>query len=365
MPTLKSNNISKRKAGFPRSSIKIGSANIGDNAPTYVIAEAGVNHDGQISIAKELIHAAHEAKADAVKFQVFSADRLVTRNASTATYQQKANQASNQFEMLRRLELTHEEFAELYAYCGYRGIEFLATPFSLDDLKFLVAMGVRAIKLASSDIVNQQLLEAAAIPDLPIIASTGAAELSEISEAMDIFEKNGADQLALMHCVSAYPTPDEQANLRAITTLAKTFNCISGFSDHTQSLSIGGYARAAGASIIEKHLTLDQRRSGPDHAFSLTADQMAEYILNIRQADTLMGSGKIVAEQCENDVRTHSRGSIVTLRDIRGGETISRDMLTVKRPGTGIAPRWFDDVLGLVATRDIPADTPMDWDLLS
>ncbi|NLX12814.1 MAG: N-acetylneuraminate synthase [Phycisphaerales bacterium] len=345
--------------------LHIGPALIGGQSPAYVIAEAGVNHNGDERIAREMIQAAADAKADAVKFQVFSADRLVTRQAPAARYQQDATQASGQYDLLARLELTHDEFAALAEYAGRCGVEFLATPFSIDDLAFLVRIGVRAIKLASPDIVNVPLLEAAAGTGLPVIASTGAADLAEVASAVERFQQAGGGPLALMHCVSAYPATEEQANLAAIGLLGRRFSCVSGFSDHTESLTIGGFARAAGACIIEKHFTLDRRQAGPDHAFSLEPAQLAEYIGHIRYAERLLGNGALAVAECEREVRDLARGSVVAARDIRPGEVLTRAMLTVKRPGGGIAPARLDDLIGRKVSVPIAVDTPLAWEFLS
>lgn len=347
------------------ATFQIGPATIGRGQPAYLIAEAGVNHDGSFSLAKELIHAAADAEADAVKFQVFAADRLVTRTAATAAYQAAAGAGDSQHAMLRRLELTHDEFAQLFAYAGRCGIEFIATPFSVFDLKFLVDLGVRAIKLASPEIVNAPLLDAAAVADLPLILSTGAAELSEIGCAVDRLRDRGLTSLALLHCVSSYPAKESEANLAAIGTLARHFNCVVGYSDHTESTAIGGYAVSAGASVIEKHFTLDRRRNGPDHRFSMEPEDLALYIRNVRRTELLLGTGHIAVTPAQRDVRQLSRASLVAAREIAAGEVITADMLIAKRPGGGITPMDIDLVVGRCARQPVPADSPLAWDALS
>lgn len=349
------------QAEFPER-LQIGPAVIGPGEPVFVIAEIGVNHDGDVGLAKELIHAAVDAEADAVKFQVFSPDRLVRRDAPTATYQRKANQSASQHEMLARLALSHDAFADLAAYAGQCGVEFLATPFSVPDLQFLLSIGVRAIKLASTDIVNAPLLDAAAKSRRPVILSRGAADRDEIAAALDRLRGADVAGLALLHCLSSYPTPEYEANLAVIQTLAQTFRCVVGFSDHTESLTIGGYAAAAGARIIEKHITLSRSRSGPDHAFSLEPAQLAEYIRHIHQTEALLGNGRIVVSPSEREVRRLSRGSVVAARDIRPGDILTAEMLTVKRPGDGISPMVINSLLGKRANCHIPTDTPLTWD---
>ncbi|MGQ9651964.1 MAG: N-acetylneuraminate synthase family protein [Phycisphaerae bacterium] len=346
-------------------SFRIGPATVGDGSPVYVIAEAGVNHDGHIDAARELIHAAANAEADAVKFQLFSADRLVTESAATAEYQKKASQGHKQRDMLARLELSRDQFAELSAYARYCDIEFLATPFGIDDLKFLVSIGVQAIKLASTDVVNDPLLDQAAASGLPVIASTGAATEAEIARAVERFKQPGAGPLALLHCVSCYPTPEAEANLRAIGALARRFDCVTGFSDHTESVSMGGYAAAAGARIIEKHLTLVRSRPGPDHAFSLEPPAMAEYIRQIRYVEKLLGDGSIGSQECEDEVRRLARGNIVSTRDIRAGEVLDAGMLTIKRAGGGLWASELQTIIGRQAKVDIAADTAIQRDWVS
>lgn len=347
------------RTGF--DSFNIGPASVGIGYPVYVIAEAGVNHDGDISVARELIHAAVDAEADAVKFQVFSAERLAAESAPAAAYQQKTAGATSQREMLARLELSHDDFAELFAYAGQMGIEFIATPFSAVDLEFLLSLGVRAIKIASPDLVNPFLMDLAAASGLPVIASTGAADLAEVDWAVERFTNMDGGPLALLHCISSYPAHEFEANLGAIGALARTFDCIAGFSDHTESLEIGAYATTAGACIIEKHLTLDRRRKGPDHAFSLEPEQMGQYIRNIRRAELLLGRGQIGMTGSQREVRDVARSSLVVARNIREGQIITREMLTARRPGTGIPAMRIDEVVGRRAVRDLAQDTFLDW----
>lgn len=341
--------------------MRIGRRLVGPPGFVYVIAEAGVNHDGDPGVARGLILAAAEAGADAIKFQVFSADRLVTRDAPAADYQQKAGQGTSQHAMLRRLELSHASFAELADLAREKDIEFLATPFSIEDLRFLVSIRVAAIKLASTDIVNVPLLEAAAATGLPVIASTGAAELDEVGGAVRCFDRPGAGPLALLHCVSSYPTPENQVNLTAIATLGGLFGRVAGFSDHSESIMMGAYATAAGARIIEKHFTLDRRRPGPDHAFSLEPKALAEYVHHIRHASTLLGDGHVGPTDAQREVRRLSRPSLVAGRAIEIGEVIDRSMLAVKRPGTGISPVELDKLIGRRVVRRIAADAMLSW----
>ncbi len=348
----------------PVAGFTIGPARIGPGEPVYVIAEIGVNHNGSVRTAEELIRAAAEAGADAVKFQVFAPQRLVRRDAPAADYQKRAGQGDRQFEMLARLALRYDDLGRLAETADRFDVEFLATPFSVPDLQTLLALGVPAIKLASPDLVNWPLLEAAAASRLPVLASTGAAEMSEVEESVEHFRRLGGGPLALLHCVSRYPTPEHEANLAAIGTLARAFCCVTGFSDHTESTAIGGYAAAAGAAIIEKHLTLSRAQDGPDHAFSLEPTAMAEYIRGIRQAEAMLGHGRITVSPGQEEVRALARGSVVAACHIPAGRRLSAEMLAVKRPGDGISPRQMSALIGRTAARDIPADTPITWEAL-
>ncbi|HOW72948.1 MAG TPA: N-acetylneuraminate synthase family protein [Phycisphaerae bacterium] len=343
---------------------RIGDTLVGAPRSAFVIAEAGVNHDGDIQAARELVAAAAEAGADAVKFQVFAAHRLVTRTSPAADYQRRAGEGCAQYEMLERLELRHDEFEGLAELARRSGIQFLATPFSVPDLGLLVSLGVPALKLASTDIVNGPLLDAAAASGLPILASTGAADLHEVSAAVERLRRGEAGPLALLHCISSYPADPGEANLAAIGTLAREFNCVSGFSDHTESLTIGGLAVAAGAKVIEKHMTLDRRRSGPDHSFSLEPKAMAEYIRSVRDAARVLGDGQLEPTATQREVRRVSRASVVAARDIAVGEILARTMLTTKRPGDGISPMSIDSLVGRRVLRPIPADHFITWDIL-
>jgi len=347
---------------FP--TIRIGRREIGGPGQAYVIAEAGVNHDGCMDRARRLVEAAAEVGADAVKFQCFSADRLVTRGAPAADYQQRAGRSLRQRELLARLELSRDELAELAREAWRYGIDFLATPFSVPDLEFLVSLRVPAIKIASTDIVNGPLLDAAAGAGVPVIASTGASTVEEVRRAVARMRSGGLRSLALLHCISSYPAPDGSVNLAAISTLARLFGCVTGFSDHTQSVEMGRYAVLAGSCIIEKHLTLDRESPGPDHAFSLEPPAMKAYVRAVRQACRLLGDGQLRVTEEQEEVRRIARASLVAGRDIPAGQVVTRQVLTVKRPGDGISPMEIEHVVGRKTRRAIPADTQITWDAL-
>lgn len=329
-----------------------------------IIAEAGVNHDGDLNKACDLIDAARAACADFVKFQCFSADALAAPDAPTCTYQARQN-ASSQHDMLKRLELGRDDFAALKAHADRAGIGFLATPFGLCELTTLVELGVPAIKIASPDIVNTPLLDSAAQTRLPLIVSTGAADLAEVDAAVSRIRRQDARYpIALLHCVSSYPTPLSDARLGCIRTLRDRFQVPVGFSDHTVEAETGALAVAAGAVILEKHLTLDRSGGGPDHFFSLTPSDFATYVEGARAALASLGNGVIGPAPIEREVRQLARGSIVAARALSAGSVLSPDMLIVQRPGTGLSPTAWDDVLGRTLERDLQQYEPLSHDAL-
>lgn len=347
------------------SNVAIGQRVIGPGHPVYIIAEAGVNHNGNPAEAVRLIDAAKDAGADAVKFQIFCADDLVAADAPTCSYQQDAAGDVSQRELLRRLELSTEQFAELRAYADRIGIDFLATPFGITELHALVELSVPAIKIASPDIVNVPLLSAAASTGLPLIVSTGASDLVEVDAAVDqIRGERAGNRLILLHCVSTYPTLPIEARLACIGTLSRRYGLPVGFSDHTADAAISSLAVAGGALVLEKHLTLDRSAIGPDHFFSLTPPEFARYIAAARQAQACLGDGQIACSEPEREVRRLARGSIVSTMAIRPGTRLTADMLTVRRPGGGIEPREWASVLRCLAKTDIPSDTPLAWHML-
>jgi len=345
----------------------IGSRRVGGFAPPYIIAEAGVNHDGDLHRAKRLIDAAAGAGADAVKFQCFSADRLAAADAPSCRYQVEHNGAgASQREMLRRLELSAAAFAELKRHADAASIDFIATPFDVDAVRTLAGMGVPAIKIASPDLVNVPLLRAAAETGLPLIVSTGASTADEIAASVALLRRHGAgDRLILLHCVSAYPTPVDAAHLHTIRDLSMRHRVPVGFSDHTMSATFSGLAVAAGAAVLEKHVTLDRGASGPDHFFSLEPDDLARYVGTARAAHRVMGRPRDDVVADEHEVRECARGRIIAARRIAAGGVLEGTDLAVQRPGLGISPFRWDEVLGRRTTTDIAPDTPLAWSMLA
>lgn len=349
--------------------IQIGKLQIGANR-TFIIAEAGVNHDGRVETALRLVDAAVEAGADAVKFQVFRAQELASQAADCAQYQKRSaiegtQNEGAQMDMLRSLELSFEEFARIKGHCDLRGIIFLATPFGTSDVDRVAKLKVSAIKIASTDLNNEFLVNRALAAQVPLILSTGAATIAEIESAIVRLKAQGAiTRTIFLHCVSAYPARNEIMNLRAITALKELTQTPVGLSDHSESLDMGAWAVASGACVLEKHFTLDRKASGPDHFFSLDPTQLAEYIAKVRILEAAMGTGQIGYCEEEAEVRRLSRKSIVAARDVLRGEVLTDQHLTLKRPGTGISPEHLSAIAGRRAKADIPADSVLSWDLI-
>ena len=348
-----------------------------------VIAEIGVNHDGDAKRAAALVDAAADAGADAVKFQTFRAESLASNTAPRAAYQKKNVGAGSQVDMLRALELPRPAFVALARQCAARKFEFMSTAFDEDSLAFLVReTGIRRIKIGSGDVTHAPLLLAAAGHRLPLLVSTGMCTLEDIEEALGViaFGIGGAGQpgreafrrayqagrealrgrVTLLHCVTEYPAPAESINLRAMDTLAKTFALPVGYSDHTLGIGVAIAAAARGATVIEKHLTLDRKAPGPDHAASLEPGDFATMVRGIRDAERGLGEDAKRPSAVEMDNRAAARRSLVAARAIRRGEAFSAENLVVKRPGTGAAPIGYWERLGRPAERDYRAEETID-----
>jgi len=326
---------------------------------TLIIAEAGVNHNGDMSLARQLIDVAAQAGADMVKFQTFSASRLVTPLAAKAQYQSRSTDAAeSQQEMLSRLELSYEMHVELIAYCAQRGIRFYSTGFDSQSVDMLVALGIDSFKIPSGEISNLPYLRHVGKYRRPVILSTGMSNLKEVASAVEVLTQAGTtrEDITVLHCSTEYPTPMEDVNLRAMLTMGQSLGLKFGYSDHTAGIEVATAAVALGAVLIEKHFTLSRELPGPDHKASLEPDELKAMVTAIRNIERAMGDG--IKRPCPSEMENMAvaRKSIVAARPIQTGECFSEENLTVKRPGTGISPMLWDSVIGQRSTRNYAAD---------
>jgi N,N'-diacetyllegionaminate synthase len=329
----------------------------------FIIAEAGVNHNGDITTAKKMIDAAVKAGVDAIKFQTFIPEEIVSRSAPKAEYQKKTTRKEeSQLDMLKKLALDADAHRKLLAYCDKKGIQFLSTPFDLQSIDLLDNLGLEVFKVPSGEITNLPYLKKIGSLRKKIIMSTGMADMKEIDKAMKILIEAGTEKknVTLLHCNTEYPTPMEDVNLRAMITMKNTFSVKVGYSDHTLGIEIPEAAVALGAEIIEKHFTLDRRMEGPDHKASLEPKELEAMVTAIRNVERALGNGIKNPSPSERKNRAIARKSIVSAVAINKGETLTPDNITVKRPGTGISPmKWFD-VVGKKAKRNFHIDEPIE-----
>jgi N,N'-diacetyllegionaminate synthase len=341
--------------------ISIGARAIGAGEQPYIIAEIGVNHDGDLDRAMELVQVAHAAGADGIKLQRFESDLLLASDAKLASYQRDAGE-NDAHKMLARLALNSEQCEQIADYAHTLGLHAIVTVFNEPLVAETATLGFDAWKIASPDIVHRPLIEALAATPLPIICSAGAATMNEVERAIGWLDAQ-RDRVALLHCVSSYPTPMDSAHLAGITALAQRFDCPIGYSDHTQSLDTGAWAVATGANILEKHLTWNTAAPGPDHATSLTGEHFARYVSAARQAHRALGACAKTPNEIELEVRQVARQSIVAARVIGAGEIITERDITYKRPGGGLEPWRADEIIGHCAAHRIDPDqalTPED-----
>jgi len=330
---------------------------------TYVIAEAGVNHNGQPEMALQLVDVAASAGADAVKFQTFKAELLVNRSATKAEYQTRQTGGGSQFDMLKSLELSREAHLQVAMRCQHHGIEFLSTAFDIESAQFLVELGISRIKVPSGELTNKPFLQQLANFGLPMILSTGMANLNEVQAAVDwVMPINS--QISILHCTSNYPASAADVNLRAMQTMRSVFGLPVGYSDHTQGTHIAAAAVAMGAEILEKHFTLDQNLPGPDHQASLSPSELHAYIRQVRDIEVALVTGEKTPVASELPVRELVRRSVVAAVDILQGQTVTNDMLEILRPGTGIAPSDMEGIHGKKASQFIACGTPLQWEML-
>lgn len=345
--------------------VTIGERKVGPGHPVFIIAEAGVNHNGDIELAKRLVDVAAEAGADAVKFQTFRADRVVSAMAPKAEYQiHTTDPSESQLDMLRRLELSPDAHRELQAYCRERGIIFMSTPFDEESADLLQELDVPTFKIGSGEITNWPFLEYVARKGKPIILSTGMSFLSEVDEAVRVIREAGCDQLVLLHCVSNYPADPADTNLRAMPTMATAFQVPVGYSDHTPGIEVAVAAVALGACVIEKHFTLDKSLAGPDHQASLEPDELRTLVRGIRTVEAALGNGQKEPAASEADTAAVARRSLVAARDIPAGTILTDDLIAIKRPGTGLPPAMRPYLIGRTARTTIPAGALLALEML-
>ena len=344
--------------------LTLGDRLVGPGRPVFVIAEAGVNHNGVLSSAFELIDVAAHAGADAVKFQTFIAEKTISAGATKADYQKLSTGAEeSQLEMVRRLELSFDDFRKLKAHCDERGIIFLSTPFDFESVDFLHSLGVPAFKISSGDLTNHPLLRHVAAKGLPVIISTGMGEMDEVEEAIEVVRAAGNNEIALLQCVTNYPADPADVNLRAMQTMAGAFGVPVGYSDHTLGIEVALAATALGACVIEKHFTLDRSFPGPDHQASLEPRELEAMVAGIRKVEAALGSGFKTPAASELSNAAVARRSLVAARAIKAGELMTRDLIELKRPGTGLPPKMLDQVLGKTARVDLKAGTLLELDM--
>ena len=329
---------------------------------TYIIAEAGVNHNGQLDLALKLCDAAKEAGVDCIKFQTWKTENICTQSAAMAAYQKENIQtaAASQFEMLKRLELSYEHFEYIKSYCDKIGIDFLSTPDEEESLEFLMnRLHLPLVKIGSGEVTNIPYLRKIASYGKPIILSTGMSNIAQVATAYDTLVQAGAPSVVLLHCTTNYPCPMDEVNLRAMETLREAFKCHVGYSDHTMGIEVPVAAVAMGAEVIEKHFTLDRKMDGPDHKASLEPAELKQMVQSIRHIEQALGDGIKKPNKSEEANAKVVQKSILAKRSIKKGEVLDETNLTVKRAGVGISSVYWDVVIGSFAIKDYNIDEPI------
>lgn len=340
--------------------MEIDGVQIGPDSSPFFIAEAGVNHNGELKKAKELIDVAVEAGADAVKFQTFTAERLVTPNANKADYQTETTGEGNQYEMLKRYELDQEAHESLLDYCSEKEITFLSTPFDRESADMLKQLGVSAIKLGSGELTNIPLIKHVAGFDLPLIVSTGMGTLEEVKEAYDTIQSvDPRADVVFLHCTSTYPCSPDDVNLRAMETIRKELDVSVGYSDHTVLPETPAFAVAAGASILEKHFTLDSTLPGPDHEASLEPEELDRAVTLVQTATRIRGNPRKQPTESEQENIQTIRKSLHAASDLNSGDLLEEGDVAILRPEEGLSPRWYESVIGTEITRNISQGNPI------
>lgn len=323
----------------------------------FIIAEAGVNHNGNLSLALQLVDKAKEAGADCVKFQTFKTENLTAKNAPKADYQiRNTENDSSQFDMLKQLELSENDFLTIKKHCDEIGIEFLSTAFDLESVELLQRLGIKRWKIPSGEVTNYPYLVAVAKTGLPIILSTGMCTYNDIDVCLKVLKENGANDITVLHCTTEYPAPLHSVNLKAMLDLANRYNCKVGYSDHTEGIEVSLLAVAMGAAVIEKHFTLDKTMQGPDHKASLEPSELKALADGVRKVELILGDGIKKPQPTEIENAKVARKSIVAKTAIKKGETLTEENVTTKRPGTGLSPMLWNTVLGTKAASDFEKD---------
>lgn len=329
----------------------------------YIIAEAGVNHNGSLELAKELCKVAKECGVDAVKFQTWKTENIVTRTVNLAIYQEKniEDASESQFQMLKKLELKYEDFIELKSYCDLIGIQFLSTPDDEESLDFLVSLNLDFLKIGSGEVTNIPYLRKIGEKKQPVVLSTGMSTLGDVEKAYLTLKDAGAGKITLLHCTTNYPCPMEEVNLNAMCTLCEAFKCDIGYSDHTLGVEVPIAAVAKGAKIIEKHFTLDKNMPGPDHKASLNPVELKTMVQSIRNIEKALGMGIKLPNPSEQEIASVVLKRIVAKSSIRKGDIFSENNLMVKRASVGFSAKNWDIVIGRVANRDFEPDESIDF----
>lgn len=343
--------------------IQIGNKTISEQDKTFIIAEAGVNHNGDMKLAKEMIDAAADTGVDAVKFQTFKADKLILKDIEKAPYQKvTTDSGETQFDMLKRLEVTKEQTRELKDYCQKKNIIFLSTPFEKTSLDELDELGVSAFKIAATDLTNIQFLRQAAEKGKPIILSAGMCYLEEVQRALEALYPINKD-IVLLQCTANYPIQDTEANINVIRTFKESFDILVGYSDHSQGVGASPYAVAVGAKVIEKHFTLDKSMEGPDHKASVTPEELKQLVLDIRRVERYLGDGIKMPSCSEQMTRKSLQKCLIANKDIKEGEKFSSENIVAKRTnGEGISALYYDSIIGKAANRNYDSNEIIQLD---
>jgi N,N'-diacetyllegionaminate synthase len=348
-----------------RSEILIGNRRIGKNNPCFIIAEAGVNHNGELEKALELVSIAKKSGADAVKFQLFNAAEQVSKHTVNAPYQRKGSGKQTMVEMAKSYDLPWNKHKEIADYCKNIGIMYMCSAFDPRAVDYLLTdLKGSCIKVGSGELTNYPLLQYMSETGKPIILSTGMCTLDDVTGAVDCIQSNGSSPLILLHCVSNYPAEEKDINIKAMNTLEKEFQIPVGYSDHTEGDSASIAAIAMGACVIEKHFTIDKSLPGPDHAMSLEPIELEAFVNVIRKTETILGDGIKKPTLEEEDMKIYARRSVVSSKPIQKADKIDSSNITLKRPATGIDPRSIDKIIGKRVIVDIPADQPITWDMI-